>query len=225
LVTYVTIMSTPVVADSLSSTLFGKTRRAVLALLFCHSDEAFYLRQISRGAGVGLGAVQRELKALVDAGLIVRSIRGRQIYFQANSGSPVFSEIKSLIVKTAGIGDAIRTGLAPIADRIDLALIFGSVAQGREKRASDVDILIVGNVTFAEISAALHEVQAILNREINPVVYSADELRKKIRTEDHFLKSVISGGKVFLIGDKDELERLAKGRVARRTPKQSSGNR
>ena len=107
-------MSTVNSIDRLSTTLFGKTRRAVLALLYSHSDESFYLRQIVRTAGVGLGAVQRELKKLSEAGIIRRKARGRQVYYQANPECPVYAELKNLVVKTVGVGDVLRAAISRV---------------------------------------------------------------------------------------------------------------
>jgi len=106
-------MSTIFNTDSLSATLFGKTRRAVLALLYSHVEEPFYLRQIARTAGVGLGAVQRELKKLSESGIIRRTVRGRQVYYQANPECPVYPELKGLVVKTVGVGDVLRASFSP----------------------------------------------------------------------------------------------------------------
>lgn len=194
---------------------FSRTRRAILSLLFGHSDESFYLRQIVRASGYGLGPVQRELKLLTDAGIIRRAARGRQVYFQANSDSPIFPEIKSLITKTVGVGDSIRNALAPIANGIKIAFIYGSVARGEEKQRSDIDLLIVGGVSFSDVVVALQTAQRILGREINPTVYSSTEFRTKLRKSHHFLTSVINGPKIYLIGDENELGRLAPKRLAR----------
>jgi len=99
---------------NLSSILFTKTRRAVLSLLYGHADESFYLRQIVRMTGAGLGPVQRELKLLTDTSVVRRFVQGHQVYFQANPDSPIFSELKSLITKTAGLAEALRSALTPI---------------------------------------------------------------------------------------------------------------
>jgi predicted nucleotidyltransferase len=211
------IMSTPPKIDQLGTTLFGKTRRAILTLLFSHVGESFYLRQLTRSLGVGMGAVQRELKALVDAGIISRNAHGHQVYYQANSQSPIFKELKSLVVKTAGVGDVLRTALSPLADRIDTAFIYGSIARGEERKSSDIDVLIVGNVTFADVTSVLSSAQETIGREINPTVYPRTEFLSKVRTGHHFLSSVLDGEKLFLIGDKDELERMVEKRLARRS--------
>jgi uncharacterized protein len=89
-------------SNPLSETLFSKSRRAVLGLLYGHPDQQFYLRQIVRAAGGGHGAIQRELKQLAEAGIICRAVRGNQVHFQANPECPIFEELKAVVVKTAG---------------------------------------------------------------------------------------------------------------------------
>lgn len=195
--------------DSLSATLFGKTRRAVLALLYSHVDESFYLRQITRAAGAGMGAVQREVKNLAEAGIIRRTTSGRQVYYQANPECPVYDELKSLIMKTVGMGDVFRAALAPLENRIHVAFLFGSLVQGNQRLESDVDIMVVGDVTFAEVVSILSGFQETVRREINPVVYPPEEFRSKLAANHHFLKSVLDDTKFFLIGDQYELEKLA----------------
>ena len=212
--TIVPEMSTAPYKEDISQTLFGKTRRAVLSLLYSHVDEAFYLRQIVRAAGVGLGAVQRELKLLSDAGIIQRIVRGRQVYYQANPQCPVFRELKALVIKTVGIAAIVQAALAPLADRIRIAGIYGSIARSEEHRGSDVDLLVVGKVTFAEIVSALDQAQKTINREINPTVYPVDEFQSKLSAGHHFLSTIVEKPMFFLFGDKRELARLAKKRLA-----------
>jgi predicted nucleotidyltransferase len=194
---------------NLSSVLFAKTRRAVLSLLYGHADEPFYLRQIVRMTGAGLGPVQRELKQLTDTSIIRRFVQGRQVYFQANPQSPIFSELKSLITKTAGVAETLQSALTPIADRIIIALVYGSIARGEENQRSDVDLLVVGDVAFAEAVKALRSAQETLGREINPTVYPADEFRSRIAEDHYFIRDILDGPKIFVVGDEDELKRLA----------------
>ncbi|MDH7499321.1 MAG: nucleotidyltransferase domain-containing protein [candidate division NC10 bacterium] len=208
-------MSTILDYEKLSETLFGKTRRAVLSLLYGHPGEAFYLRQLIRAAGVGLGTGQREVRRLSEAGVIRRMVRGRQVFYEANPECPVYEELKSLVVKTAGVGDLLRTALAPLSERIHAAFIYGSLARGKQERASDVDIMVIGDVSFGEIVSAIGPAQEGLRREINPSVYAPAEFQSKLKANHHFLKTVMKGEKVFLIGDEGELARLAKKRLAR----------
>jgi uncharacterized protein len=201
----------------LASSLFGKARRSVLAVLYAHPDESFYLRQLARTSGVGLGPVQREVKKLAASGIITRRVSGRQVYFQANRDCPIFQELQSMMIKTAGAGDLIRSALALLSGRIDLAFIFGSLAKGDPKRSSDIDLMVVGEAGFGEVVSALSQIQGKLNREINPVVFNPEEFRNKIRSGRHFVKRVLESKLIFIIGDKNELDRMAKKRMAGRT--------
>ena len=193
----------------LSSILFTKTRRSVLSLLYGHTDESFYLRQIVRVTGSGLGPVQRELKQLTDVGIIRRTERGHQVYYQANVASPVFKELKSLITKTAGVAECLQSALSTFSTRITIALVYGSVARGEDNQRSDIDLLVVGNVAFSEVVKALHGAQETLGREINPTVYPVDEFRSRIAEDHYFVRDILSGPKIFVIGDENDLKRLA----------------
>ena len=198
----------------LAEALFSRNRRAVLSLLYGHADETFYLRQIVRASGGGVGAIQRELRLLVQSGIIRRSAKGNQVYFQANAECPVFSELKSLLMKTAGVVDVLRTALAPLADHIDVAFLYGSITRGKERQGSDVDVMVLGDTTFADVVAAVGPAQEQLQREVNPTVYPPAEFQMKLAAGHHFLKRVMAGNKVFLIGDERGLERLAEERLA-----------
>ncbi len=189
--------------------LFGKTRQALLSLLYTRADEAHLQENLIRLAALGRGTVQRELEFLVRAGVAHRMVRGRQVYFEANPDSPIYKELRGIIVKTAGVADTLRIALAPLAKRIRTAFIYGSVARGRERRSSDVDVLVIGDVSFSETAEALTRTQDAIGREVNPSVYPPAEFRAKLAARNHFLVSVLKGEKIFLIGDERELGRLA----------------
>jgi predicted nucleotidyltransferase len=163
-----------------ASVLFGRTRRAILALLYGHPDRSYYLREIVRATGLGLGPVQRELAQLAAVRIITRSDSGHQVYFRANTDSPIFTDLKNLITRTAGAADAIREALLPLEERIAFAFIFGSVARGDETQQSDVDVLVVGDVSFAEVVGALKDAQVRLEREVNPSVYPLEEFKRRV---------------------------------------------
>jgi len=205
--------ATPLLS-TISSALFGKTRRAVLALLYSHPDRQFGMREIATAAGAGQGSAQRELRRLTKAGILLRQVEGKRVYYQANRDCPVFAELQSLMVKTTGVADVLRTALAGLADRIHVAFIYGSVANGSFRATSDVDVLIVGAVTFAEAVSVLSPTQEKLRREVNPSVYPSEEFRRKLRGGNHFLTAVIREPKVFLIGGEHELAELAEERLA-----------
>jgi len=190
-------------------TLFGKTRGSILALLYGHSDEAFYVRQIIRVLSAGQGAVQRELKTLSEAGIICRRMEGHQVYYQANRDSPIFGDLQALVTKTFGVADVLRAALAGLSDRVLVAFVYGSVAKGAAKADSDVDLLIVGSATFAEVVSALRPAQERLSREVNPSVYPPAEFRRKLAEGSRFLATVVRERKIFVLGDDHELAALA----------------
>ncbi len=206
--TIVPKMSTNDLKHTIATVLFGKAQRALLAMFFLQPEQSFYLRQIVRLAGIGQGATQRELARWVDAGLLLRERRGNQVHYRVNTASPVFSELKALTVKTAGVADVLRDALAGLAHRIAVAFIHGSVARGEEKADSDVDVLVVGDVPFSEVVAALGGAQERLGRELNPSVFPPQEFRRKLQAGHHFLTSVMTTPKLFLIGSERELKRL-----------------
>jgi len=194
--------------------LFGKTRRRVLGLLLGHPDKAFYFRQIVRQTGAAHGAVQRELTTLTRAGLIQRSVQGRQVYFQANRESPIFPELKALFIKTAGVVDVLRESLAPLADRIRVAFVFGSAARGELLANSDIDLFIIGDVPFDAIATALVPPQERLGRDVNPTVYPPAEFREKVCHGHHFVTSILREPHLYVIRGLNELEGLGAERLA-----------
>jgi uncharacterized protein len=189
--------------------LFGRTRGAVLAMLYGHVDQSFYLRQLVRAIGAGHGALQRELQHMTDMGLILRRTQGNQVLYQANSQSPIFPEVKGLITKTVGIHDVIRSSLAPLAPEIQVAFVYGSVARQRERANSDVDLMVLGDAPFGEVVSALGPAQKTLGREINPTVFAVDEFRSKLESANHFLRNVMKEKKFFVLGTENELAKLA----------------
>ncbi len=195
--------------NSLCSGLFGKTRQAVLALLYGQVDKPFYTKQILDAVKIGRGTVQRELKNLTDTGIIIREVQGRQVYYRANARCPIFDELKSIVRKTFGVADVIRQSLAASADEIWIAFIFGSVARSADDRRSDIDLMAVGRISFGDVVSLLGPAEEKLAREINPVVYPVAEFKKKVKDDHYFVRTVLEGEKIFVIGDDHELRRLA----------------
>jgi predicted nucleotidyltransferase len=212
--------------DGIGGAIFGTTRQAVLRTLFGRPERRFYQRQLIRMLGAGTGAVQRELATLVEAGIVTRTVEGRQTYFQANPDSPVFAELRALIRKTFGVVEILRNALQPLTGSIRLAFIYGSVATGSEKAGSDIDLLVVGEmISLDDVVSALSEAQQLTGREVNPSVYLSAEFRRKLTEGQHFLVRVIRGPKLFLIGSEGELTRLAQVRMAEGTSVEPRGNR
>jgi predicted nucleotidyltransferase len=184
-------MSTQLLPDPIASTLFSKTRKAVFGLLYGHADETFYLRQIVDRTGLGIGQVQREVKQLSEAGIIRRETVGRHVYFQADPTCPIFDELRSIVTKTVGAAAVLRQALHSVRDRIVVAFIYGSVARAQEKHESDLDLMVIGDVTFSEVAEAIRDAEVQLRRAINPTVYPLREFRTKLTAGHQFLKTVV----------------------------------
>jgi DNA-binding transcriptional ArsR family regulator len=189
----------------ISDLLFGQIRGGILGLLYGHPDQSFYIREISKHVRKSTGSVRRELATLAKFGLIERSESGRQVYYKANCHSPVFEDLSSLVAKTVGVFQQLVSALTPVASRISAAVVYGSMARGEEKAGSDVDLMIVGDVTLDAVLTQLVPVEGAIGRPINPTVYSADEFKRKLEMGNHFLRSLVRGETVPLIGDLNEL--------------------
>ena len=209
-------MSTTV-SDSIADALFGKTRRNMLGTFFSNPDAEFYMRQIVRLTGSGRGAVQRELENLLEAGIITRRELGRMSLYTVNKSSPVYSELKSFVLKTVGAADVLQKALECRSADIKIAFIFGSVAKGTENRASDIDLMVVGNITFGDVVDLIAGAEESLNREVNPMVYSLPEFARRLSEDHYFVNEVLAGDKIFIIGGEDELQSLAGKGLDKRT--------
>jgi predicted nucleotidyltransferase len=190
---------------SLISHLLGDTRTAILAVLLLRPDEPQHVRELARLTGVSPGTLHRELTALESLGVLRRKAVGRQVFFAANRECPVFEELAGLVRKTAGLVDVVRNALLPQASRIGAAFIYGSVAAGTETSRSDVDVMILGELPFAEAVKALAPAQASLRREVNATVMKSAEFLRKRRAKDSFVSAVWKAPRLWVIGSDHEL--------------------
>lgn len=173
-----------------------------MGYLFGQPDRSFFASELISLAGSGSGAVQRELARLVESGLIKSHEVGRQRHYQANANSPIFEELRGIIVKTSGVASPLRSALAPLADRIVLAMVYGSVAKGSATASSDLDLLIIGDrLLLEDLYRVLAPVEKQLARKINPTLYSKSEFAQRVKKKNAFLTKVLAGAKITLIGD------------------------
>jgi predicted nucleotidyltransferase len=195
--------------QSLANILFPAYRRRVLGLLLLRPEEALHGREIARRTSLPAGTVARELTRLTDVGLLKREKRGNQQVYSADTSSPVFNELAGILRKTSGLADVLAQALAPAAKQLRVAFVFGSVAQGREVSASDVDLLLIGDIGFAEAVDLLYPAQAILGREVNAKVFTPAEFSTKAATEP-FVRDVLAKPKIFVMGNDHDLAELAR---------------
>lgn len=202
-------VNTTAIPSILEQLLGSRLRARLLSWLLSHPGERYFVRQLASLLQEDSTNLSRELSRLEALGVVSSSREGLQKYFQADPGSPIYPELRGLVLKTSGAGSVLKQALQPLAHRITVAFLFGSVAAGKETAASDVDLFVAGDVRLGEIIGVLSPVQDQLGREINPMVYPVAELRAKLEQGHHFLQSVFSGPKILLWGDAREFERLA----------------
>ena len=188
--------------------LFGKTRRNVLALLFGQPGKTFYLREIVSRSGTGMSQVQKELAQLVAAGLVLRERRANQVHFHANPEASIYGELLGIVTKTFGVADVLREALARFKDRVRLAFVYGSIAKGTAHATSDIDLLLVADLPPSELAVPLAGLRDRLGRKISLVSYSAGEFGSMVRGQHHFIRAVLNGPKIWLIGDERALDEL-----------------
>lgn len=188
---------------------FGTARQRVLAVLLLDPDAIFHLRELARLSGSHAGTLARELDKLVATGLVQRQARGNQVAYRADRQHPLYPELSALFRKTHGVAAVLRKALAPVAAQVRIALLFGSMARGTHTLASDVDLLVVGDIAFGGLVQTLYPAQQALGREINPLLYTPGEFRTRIREGGAFAQALRSTSNVLLMGDADELAELA----------------
>lgn len=195
----------PGAPTGLADALFTTTRQRVLGLLFGQPGRSFFATELIALTGSGSGAVQRELKRLESSGLVTTTRFGNQKHFQADPQSPVFHELHGLMIKTVALAEPLRCALEPLVDRIDLALIYGSVVKGTDTSTSDIDILVVSNeLTLEDVYSAFAPVESSLGRRISPVLYTRREYVGRRASKNAFLGRVLAGDNLVLIGRVDE---------------------
>ncbi len=197
-------------SQSASDLLFPlQYRGKALALLLLQPQRRLHVREIARLTGTVAGTMNRELDRLQRAGLLEKHRVGNQLQFCANPQHPVFEELSALLRKTIGLTDVLVLALTPLADRVTVAFVFGSIATSSETAVSDVDVIIIGDVEFGEALALLYEAQKTLQREINPKVFSVADWQAKMASNSSFVTDVMAKPKLFLIGNQCELDQLA----------------
>lgn len=191
--------------SQLADALFTTTQQQVLGLLYAQPEKSFYTKEILRLTGMGVATIKRELDRMVAAGILSLTRIGNQHHYQADPACPIYHELLGIVKKTFGVVDVINLALSPLAGHIDWAFIFGSVASGKETSASDIDLMIIGDVGFSKAVTALYSVQETLGREINPKIYSKKEWIKMRKNNDAFIKEVLAKDRMDVMGDGNEL--------------------
>lgn len=210
--------------NSTLAAILSPTRQAILTALFLRPEKEWYLSELASALGTGPSSLQREIGALVKVGILQRRIDGRRSYLRANQGSPIFPELRGLIEKTCGIIPLLQKAIAGTKG-LRIGFIYGSLARGEESAGSDVDLMLLGNVSTMDISVKLRSVEKAVGRQINPTVFSLGEFSKRLAQKNHFLRTVMRNKKIILAGTEDELETIARRAEDTRAPVEQAGTR
>lgn len=192
--------------SQLADLLFKEQRQRILGLLLLNPQASYHVREIARLTNLNAGSAHRELKKLAGAGLLTASEQGNQLLYQADQSSPIYKELASILRKTSGLADVLRGYLAPLAEHIDVAFVFGSMASGKAGQHSDIDLCVVGEVTFSEVVKAVYSAQEILGREINPKCFTQKQWREAVEEQSVFIKELLEKDVINIIGERDDLK-------------------
>ena len=188
--------------------LFPTVRGEILGATLTQPDKWWYLSELAQFLRTTPSSLQRDLRALVDGGILQQRREGTRVYFKADTRSPLFTDLRGLVEKTAGLLPTLQRLLEQFDTQVDVAFVYGSIARGEEQATSDVDLLVIGAVGLAELAPALRKVEAHLGREVNVTSYSQPEFRTKVGAGDHFLTEVLRGPKQFVKGEQRDLDEV-----------------
>jgi len=196
--------SSPLLAPLLNPAMQG-----VLGATVLRPEREWYLSDLAAHLHVGPSSLQRALASLLRAGILTRRRDGNRVYYRPDPQCPILPELAAILTKTIGIADPLREALKPLAGKIRVAFMHGSVAEGRERSESDVDVIVVGDAPGADLALALRPLQEQLGREVNFTRYTAREFATKVAEGHHFLSAVLKKPRIFLIGGQHEFDEVA----------------
>jgi len=187
---------------SLSNALFTVTQQKVLGLLYGKPDQSFYANEIARWAQVGKGSLMRELERLNSAGVLKMTRRGNQTHYQANEQCPIYRELAGIVRKTFGIADPLRRALAPFAEQLIWAFVYGSIAKDQANASSDIDLMLIGEgLHYSEVMERLIPMEEQLGRPLNPTLYTPEDWAGKLAAGNSFVLQVAQQEKINLLGE------------------------
>jgi predicted nucleotidyltransferase len=197
--------------NTLAELLSSRVKAEIFRLLFGATPRELHVREIERQSGLADATVRQELKRLLRVGVVESRIDGNRTYYRADTGHPLYPDIRNLVLKTIGLKDALCEALA--SSDVKLAFIFGSVAAGTENAESDIDLIVIGSLSLRQLSRLLSGVAMRVGREINPHVFTAEEFKRRMKARDHFITTVLAAPKLVVIGNEDELTSMVRERV------------
>lgn len=193
--------------DILTQILSSKVRAAIFRHLFGVNTVELHMREIQRVAACTIGSVQSELKKLLSLHLVIARRNGNRLYYRANQEHQLYPDIRSMVLKTSGLGDYLKE-LFSGRDDIEIAFIFGSLASGADTPASDIDLMVIGTIGLRALTTVMTDFRASVGREFNPHVFTREEFLKRRTDGEHFITTVISSSRLFVKGTENDLTQM-----------------
>lgn len=188
--------------------LLAPLQERILGLMLLRPQREWYRSELARELGVTASSLQRPLAGLIRTGVVTARPDGNRLYYAVDLSQPIVPELKSMLAKTSGVAGIIRNAFARVVPKVRFAFVYGSVAAGTEGATSDVDLLVVGHVGLHDLALPLRKAAEKLGREVNPTVYSEREFKARIQAGNRFLRGVLDGRKLFVIGTADDVEEV-----------------
>lgn len=194
--------------NTLAQILSSRVRASIFQLLFGLREAEIHIREMARQSGFSEASLRQEMRKLNSLGLVTNRRSGNRTYFRANHNHPLYPDIHQLVIKTVGMVDVLAAAFDK-AD-IDLAFVFGSIAQSKEAGHSDVDLMVISGIGLRQLTSLLSGLPEKIGREINPHIMTKKEYRERYQSEDHFVRNVITGPRLFIIGTENDFEAMGK---------------
>ena len=167
--------------------LFSSQLRVdLLALFLLNPGREYYLRELIEKLGKAPNPVSHEIKNLFSLELLIKRISGNQHYYQINTQHQLYEELKNIFIKTVGLKDVIAGHLVPFKKEIEFAFVYGSMARGDITIESDIDLMLIGNISSRAVSGACMQIGGILGREVNYSVFTIQDVQQRLDDQNHF---------------------------------------
>ena len=198
------------VSPTLKALFSSRLRVRVLEHFFSHPGEEFYVRRLASTLEASVGSVARELAGLERAGLLVSRRVGNQRHYRLNQECPILDDLRNIFLKTAGAGEELRRALEKVPG-VELAFLYGSYASGEAHAGSDLDLMVVGNISDRDLAPVVARVERRLKREVNYTIFTRADVQKRLGEKGDFVHEVFAGPRILLIGDeRDRLFRVSR---------------
>jgi len=188
----------------LKDLIVSKVRVKLLEIFFTHPNEIYHVRDLVRKTGEEINAVRRELAHMEAAGMVKKEPRGNRLYYWFNKNYLFYPQLAQMIAKTTGLGAEVIKNRNKIG-KLNFVMFSGKFVQKAERKPNEVDILMVGEVVMPEVAALIKAEEGKIKKELNYTVMTPEEFQFRKRRRDPFLMEILSGTRVMIIGDEDEL--------------------